>query len=418
MVKPSRTLNKPKRLIDEQSAAAAETVAKKPRRSSRSTATATAAAAETNDAPATTAMNDNYETFGAGENAAVSATCILKDIDFHEAESGSALTEFNAERDTELDDERDTAAKNYSLFSEDDDSDDIPLDLESLFPPPSKESYKAPEEKFHFFELCQAKDGKENKQRCVLGLEKMSGYVRSSIGFFGASYNFAVYSEKEPGSEQWEIVCYCSMLIGAKKNFDNQGQALGAPGSLAHTVGNVPNVTNMEIGEIRDHRVDVHNHFIFRVQRLDVRTVSIAQIKKEAESNVDVWTAALARLEMAKTFNGNSVSSGRKGNEHMFFRVTKEDDDDETYGTRVVKSLSDLRYGPNDKSRKGRGDIGQFHYQEGKVKVKLSDLPSNVGDTVRITTVKRPDKKRPPVIGTYVVTRISPEDYSNAMKLV
>eukprot|EP00984_Skeletonema_dohrnii_P000744 scaffold219_cov119-Skeletonema_dohrnii-CCMP3373.AAC.8 len=418
MVKPSRTLNKPKRLIDEQSAAAAETVAKKPRRSSRSTATATAAAAETNDAPATTAMNGNYETFGEGENATVSAICILKGIDYHEAASGSALTEFNAERATELDDERDDAAIKYSLLSEDDDSDDTPLDLESLFPPPSKESFKAPEEKFHFFELCQAEDGKENKQRCLLGLEKMSGYVRSCIGFFGFSYNFAVYSEKEPGCGQWDIVCYCSTLRGAKKNFDNQGEALGAPGSLVHTVGNYRKLTNMEIGEIRDHRKDVHNHFIFRVKRLDVRTVNIAQIKKEAESNVDVWTAAQARLEMAKKFNGNSVSSGRKGNEHMFFRVTKEDDDDGTYGTRVVKSLSDLSYGPNG-NRKGRGDIGTWLYKEPAEELKLSHLPTTkVGDTVRITTMKRPDRKRPPVIGTYVVTRISPEDYSNAMKLV
>jgi len=408
----------PKRLLDEQSAAAAKTVAKKPRRSSRSTATATAAAAaEKNDAPDTTAMNDNYETYGAGENAAVSVICILEDIDFHEAESGSALTEFNAERDTELDDERDTAAKKYSLYSQDDDSDDIQVDLDTFFQPPNEESYKEPEEKFHFFELCQAKDGKENKQRCVLGLEKMSGYVRSCIGFFGASYNFALYAEKVPGSGQWLNVRYCSTLAGNSKHFDNEGVALGAPGSLVHSAGGRNNVANMDPGETRDHRKDAHNRVIFRVQRIDVRVVSIEQIKKEAAENVDVWKAALARLDMANTINGNPRGSGHnKGYDQMFYSVTKEDD--EEYGTRVVKSLQDLMFGPNGKVKKGRGDIGQLHYQEGKVKVKLSDLPSNVGDAVRITTKKKPERNSPPVIGTYVVTRISPEDYCNAMKLV
>lgn len=406
MASPRRSKRTPKQrehFSDEQAAAAAATAppAKKPKRSTRrNNENETAPVTEKNDADAT--VDCNYEMVGEGDDAILIAASIPKGDDYHEAESGSGFEDYEAGRG-DLDAERDAAAIRYSLdkYKDEDVKSDDPPDLNTLFMLPTSESYEEPEEKVIFLDLCQKEDGKENKQRCREGRSKLPRYVQKRIGFLGFSNPHVVYAEAKPGSDKWSPVRYCPMLKGAEKYYDKNFSA--APGSLHHTVrGDWSNLVGMKPGDIRPHRMDLNGETLFKVKHLNLTTDSISKIKKEVEANVDIWEAVQKRMAEVVEVRGKSGCGYKPGEEQKFYMVTKQGD--KKYGRRGVKSVSDLMFGPK-KSRKGTGDIGQYHYPEG-TPIREGDLPSKMGKEVKITT-----KKRGEDACTYIVKRITYEEY-------
>ncbi len=351
---------------------------------------------------------DGIKTIGVGDEAAVVRTIIPEGTDYHETESGieEEYTEANG-RAKQLDKEREAYLERYSLSDiYDAEENAATYNLDDWLRKPSDESYKEPEKKLDILMLCEEKDGKDVLWRCTDAMNGMSAYVQKIIGgFLGRSKAYEILVESKPRNGVWVTGWFCPVLEGQEKDHE-QGVAKGVPGSLKHTIGgDNSQLSGMKPGDIREFQHDIHDNVLFRVKCFDPSKEKVADVKKRVAANADFWSAALVRMDVARSIkNGNGGGSGYKPGDQRFFSVTKEGD--ESYGVKYFKSVNDL-------TRNGDGRIGLHRYdpKAGKViknkQLGKNDFPSKVGKSETIAIKKRGEE----VHSNYTVTCITADEY-------
>ncbi len=381
------------RYSDVQAAAAAEEDAKRVAKNKKARKNTS-----TNAAAAAAASNDGHEIVGEDDNALLIVKTVNKGDIFSESQSSDAWKDFNRKVDVgeSYEADKEDALNKYDRSSYLENLVDEDIDLDILFRDPTKETYanSTKEEKRNYFEVLKAGDGMENKQRCEVGYDNLTYYVRIRVGMMGRANSYAVFAQ-DLVSKQWVVIFYFS---------ERKGSSTPKPGSLEYTIGGDCRNLTIPLGETVDHRSDANNNVLFRVKRVNVKVESVEEIKIEAAKNENVREIAMEKLNQRRTIGSSGLA---RGQEQSYYSVTKKNDPKNEYGERGVKSLSDLVFGPDGVGKnKGTGDIGKRHLHiRGKdgsgVQIGTSDLPKHVDGEVEITTAK----------GTFVVTRVTFETY-------